>query len=403
MIEAHHATRPRQLHRLPANIIKIAKPGRFYLDGGGLRLVVSATGAAKWTFRYSIAGRVREAGLGSARTVSLAEARVKASAGRDLLAQGRDPLERAAAAAVRPFREVAGKLIASKSPAWRNDKHARQWGETIFTHCKAILDRPVDRVNTEDVLSVLKPIWQRTPETASRLRGRIEAVLDYAKAMRWHSGENPAAWRGHLKMLLPAPRKLLRGHHAALPYAGVPGFMTRLPDEGGTAALALRFLISTAARSGEVLGARWAEIDLDAKVWTVPASRMKGAREHRVPLSSRALAILEKLAEAKTGDFVFAGERRGKPISGMAMSMLLRRMKIEGATVHGFRSGFRDWAGNETGFPREVCEAALAHATGGAVERAYRRSDALEKRRVLMEAWAAFLDGAADNIVAIRA
>ena len=245
---------------------------------------------------------------------------------------------------------------------------------------------------------VLKPIWTTKPETASRVRGRIEKVLDAAKAKGFREGENPARWRGHLDHLLPRPSKLARGHHAAMPYDEVAGFVADLRGREALAALALEVCILTAARSGEILGMRWDEIDLDKKVWTVPAHRMKAGREHRVPLSQRATDILVRLGEGRSGDFVFPGQRRDKPLSGKAMELMLRRMKIENATTHGFRSSFRDWAGNETGYPRELIETALAHVIGDKAEQAYRRSDALEKRRTLMEAWASHCSGQ-DNVV----
>jgi integrase len=271
---------------------------------------------------------------------------------------------------------------------------------TLETYATPVWSMPIDEVDTAAVLSVLQPIWQAKPETASRLRGRIEAVLDFAKAHGQREGENPARWRGHLDKLLPKRQKLTRGHHAAMPYRDVPAFLVSLRQREAIAAMALEFLILTAARSGEVLGARWPEIDFEAKVWTVPAARMKGGREHRVPLSGRALAILERLAEVRTNDWVFPGQRAGAGHSGMALEMILRRMKVEGATVHGFRSAFRDWCGEETSFPREVAEAALAHVAGDATERAYRRGDALEKRRKLMGAWAQYLQsGAGSNVV----
>jgi integrase len=249
------------------------------------------------------------------------------------------------------------------------------------------------------VLGVLQPLWQRIPETASRLRGRIEAVLDYGKANGLRAGENPAAWRGHLALILPKRQKLSRGHHAALPYPDIPGFIAKLREVESIHALALEFLVLTAARSGEVLGATWDEIDLAAKLWTIPAARMKAGLEHRVPLSPRALAILERMAELRTGDLVFAGHRR-RDLSNSSLA----RLCPAGVTVHGFRSSFRDWCGNETSFPREIAEQALAHATGDATERAYRRGDALEKRRSLMEAWGSFCQGrgAIVNIVPIR-
>jgi integrase len=258
---------------------------------------------------------------------------------------------------------------------------------TLREYAAALRARPVDEITTEDVLAVLKPIWSTKAETASRLRGRIERVLNAAKAKGHRSGENPAAWRGHLENLLPKRQKLTRGDHAALPYADVPAFVGRLRQRDAVAALALEFAILTAARSGEVLGARWAEIDFDGRIWTIPPERMKAAREHRVPLSKRAVAILSKLNEGRTGEHVFPGSLGGLPLSAMAMDMLLRRTGQE-VTVHGFRSSFRDWAGNETHFPRELAEHALAHVLGDKAEQAYRRGDALEKRRALMEAWA---------------
>jgi integrase len=248
-------------------------------------------------------------------------------------------------------------------------------------------------------ISVLQPVWAKTPETASRLRGRIEAVLDYAKAHGWRSGENPAAWRGHLALILPKRGKLSRGHHAAMPYAEVPAFVGKLRAKETMPSLALQFLILTAARSGEVLGARWDEIDLEAKVWTVPAARMKAGVAHRVPLSEAARQVVASLAAIRTGDLVFAGQRRGGQLSNGGVALLVPI----GATIHGFRSAFRDWCGNETSYPREIAEGALAHAAGDATEQAYRRGDALEKRRALMEAWAQFCDPkSVGNVVTLR-
>jgi integrase len=249
---------------------------------------------------------------------------------------------------------------------------------------------PVDKITTEDILSVLKPIWNKTPETASRLRGRIERVLDAAKAQGLRTGENPARWRGHLGQLLPPRQRLTRGHHAAIAYDQVPAFMRDLRARQSTAVLALEFAILTAARSGEVLGTRWQEFDLDGRTWTVPAVRMKAGREQRVPLSPRALAIVKTMNETKVGDFVFPGQKPGKPLSVMALEMVLRRMKVEGVTVHGFRSAFRDWAAERTNFTNEVCEAALAHVIENKAEAAYRRGDLFDKRRKLMEAWASY-------------
>jgi integrase len=350
--------------------------------------------ARKWVFRFSWSSTVTEMGLGAADAVSLAEARDKALDARKALAGGVNPIEArreaATALAGKPtFGEAADALIAAKHGEWRNEKHIAQWRMTLTHYAAPLRSRPVDEIDTAAVMEVLTPLWSTRPETASRLRGRIEAVLDAAKAQGHRSGENPAAWRGHLSHLLPKRQTLSRGHHAAMAYDAVPAFVANLRGRNAIAAMALEFCVLTATRAGETIGARWSEIDMEARVWTVPAVRMKAGRVHRIPLSSRALAILRQLDEAKTGALVFPGQRMGMPLSVLAMHMLLRRMKVEGVTVHGFRSAFRDWAGNETHFPREVAEAALAHVIGDKAEQAYRRSDALEKRRALMEAWAA--------------
>jgi integrase len=281
---------------------------------------------------------------------------------------------------------MADSLIASKAAEWRNEKHKAQWKMTLERYCAPIRSKPVDEIRTEHVLEILTPLWQRAPETASRLRGRIEAVLDAAKAKGYRTGENPALWRGHLAHLLPKRQRLTRGHHAAMAYADVPQFITKLRKRDALAALALEFTILTACRSGEVLGARWDEIDMESKVWEIPANRMKAGKLHRVPLVGRAYEILQALLNTKTNEFVFSGHVPGKPLNNLAMHMMLRRMRIEEVTIHGFRSAFRDWCGDETSFQRDVAEAALAHVVGG-VEGAYRRSDALDKRRQLMEAW----------------
>jgi integrase len=287
---------------------------------------------------------------------------------------------------------MADQVRESLSSGFRNAKHRAQWKSTLETYAAPLKDRPVYTIATDDVLAALRPIWTTRPETASRVRGRIEKVLDAAKAKGFRQGENPARWRGHLDHLLPKQSRITRGHHAAMPYEHVAAFVGRLRESDSLTALALEFCILTAARSGEVLGARWSEIDLDKKVWMLPPHRMKAGREHRVPLSERAVAILRQLAESRTGDFVFPGRRKDKPLSDGTMHMALRWMKADTVTVHGFRSSFRDWAGNVTSFPREVVETALAHVIGDKAEQAYRRSDALEKRRKLMEAWAAYCE-----------
>jgi integrase len=378
--------------KLTARKVETAKQGK-YSDGGNLYLIVSDTGSRKWVLRFTWRGKAKEMGLGSAASVPLADARERAASARRSIAQGLNPIdERKRTVGIPTFGEVADEVREALSAGFRNEKHKAQWKSTLETYAAPLRPKPVDTIATDDVLAVLRPIWTAKAETASRVRGRIEKVLDAAKAKGFRDGENPARWRGHLDHLLPRPSKLSRGHHAAMPYDEVAAFIAELRTREATSAMALELCILTAARSGEILGMRWSEIDLDKKIWTVPANRMKAGREHRVPLSPRAVAILDNLAKTRTGEFVFPGHGRGKPLSNMAMEMVLRRMKIEDATVHGFRSSFRDWAGNVSNFPREITETALAHVIGDKAEQAYRRSDALEKRRKLMEAWAAYCE-----------
>lgn len=375
---------------LTARKIETAKPGK-YGDGGNLYLLVSKKGTKKWVLRFTFRGKAKEMGLGSATNVPLADAREKAASARRKIALGLNPIEeRKREGGIPTFGELADDVRKSLSAGFRNEKHKAQWKSTLETYARPLHDKAVDIITTDDVVNVLKPIWTMKAETASRLRGRIEKVLDAAKAKGFRNGENPARWRGHLDHLLPRISKLSRGHHAAMPYEEVSNFIAKLRTREATAALALELCILTAARSGEILGMRWSEVDFDNKLWLVPANRMKAGREHRVPLSSAAMAILRQMESVKMGDFVFPGRAPSKPLSNMAMEMMLRRMKIDCATVHGFRSSFRDWAGNVSNFPRELIEAALAHAIGDKAERAYRRSDALEKRRVLMNEWAAY-------------
>lgn len=377
---------------LTARKVQTAKHGK-YSDGGNLYLIVSPTGSRKWVLRFTWRGKAKEMGLGSATVVTLADARDRASAACRKVAEGTNPIvDRQRDNGIPTFGEMADIVREALSAGFRNEKHKAQWKSTLATYAAPLSSTPVDTIATDDVLAVLKPIWTKKAETASRLRGRIEKVLDAAKAKGFRNGENPARWRGHLDHLLPKPSKLSRGHHAAMPYEEVATFMSQLREREAIAALALEFCILTAARSGEVLGAQWAEFDIGKTIWTVPAHRMKAGREHRVPLSSRAVSILKQLAQLNAGDFVFPGQARGKPLSNMAMGMMLRRMKIENATVHGFRSSFRDWAGNVSSFPREVVETALAHVIGDKAERAYRRGDALDKRRKLMDAWASYCE-----------
>jgi integrase len=379
-------------------VASLSKPGK-YSDGGGLYLRIDGEGAParrRWIMRFVARNRTREMGLGGYPEISLADARKARDAAENIVRAGQDPIaereiSRLAQVGKPTFGQVADALIEAKSPEWRNEKHRAQWAMTLREYAAPLRSRPVDEIDTDAVLLALRPIWRSKPETASRLRGRIETVIDAARA-KGHippNEANPARWKGHLDKLLPKRTTPSRGHHAALPYAKLPSFIADLRARDATAGLALEFCILTAARSGEVYGARWNEFDLDNSLWVIPAARMKAAREHRVPLSSRAMGILTALHDLQLGDFVFPGRRHDKPLSNMAMEMMLRQMKVD-VTVHGFRSAFRDWAGNETEFPRELAEAALAHVIGDKAEQAYRRGDALEKRRRLMDAWAEF-------------
>jgi integrase len=380
----------RQINRLNARAVATLTENGRHADGGGLYLSISPNGGRRWVFLYRWHGKPTEIGFGSARDVKLARARELAKDARGRLAEGINPKQARRPLEGATFGECADRLIAAMRPSWRSSKHAAQWETSLREHAAPLRRLPVHAIMTDDVLSVLKPLWNEKQETASRLRGRIERVLDAAKAQGLRCGENPARWRGHLDQLLPQRQRLARGHHAAMGHDKVPAFVGDLQSREGTAAPALEFTILKAARMGEVLGARWDEFDLERAVWTVPAHRMKGGREHRVPLSARAIAIVKSLRHADGGEFVFAGHKPGKPLSGEALRMVLRRMKVHGVTVHGFRSAFRDWAAECTGFSNEVCEAALAHVIENKTEAAYRRSDLFEKRRKLMEAWASY-------------
>lgn len=399
----------RRVHRLSARKVEtLATPG-LHADGGGLylRITVGKSSGKRWVFLYRrpADGKRCELGLGGAGAVTLARARMKAAQVRTCVADGRNPLAAKSAEDRMPtFGELADRHIAAMGPGWRNPKHRAQWEMTMQEYAKPLRTKPVNEITTADVLAVLKPIWQTIPETASRVRGRIENILDAAKAQEFRSGENPAAWRGHLKLILPPRQKLTRGHHARMAIDDVPGFMAELREREAVAARCLEFAILTAARSAEALGARWDEIDVATKIWTIPASRMKAAREHRIPLCARALAILTEMQTLQNHGYAFPGQRRGQPLSVMALQMVMHRMGIENATVHGFRSCFRDWAGNRTNFPRELAEHTLAHVIGDKAEQAYRRDDALERRRPLMESWAAFCEPkASENVVQMRA
>jgi integrase len=389
--------------RLTARMVEQVKAPGYYGDGGGLVLRVAEGGSKVWLFRYKTQGRVREMGLGPVRDVSLAEAREGAREARRLRRAGIDPIDakrqrqaaaRLDAAKLITFSQCAAAYIENHRTSWRNGKHAAQWEATLRTYAYPVFGNlPVAAVDTALVIKVLDPIWSKKPETASRLRGRIEAVLDFAKVRGYRVGENPARWKGHLKEALPAVSKLRKvKHHAALPYAEIGAFMTELRAREGGAAAALEFAILTAARTSEVIGARRSEIDMTAGAWTIPAERMKAGVEHRIPLSEQGLAVLRRAAAGEINDVVFCGQKPGRPLSNMALLMMLRRMGRDDITAHGFRSTFRDWAAERTTAPREVVEAALAHTVANKVEAAYRRSDLFEKRRALMQQWGSFCD-----------
>jgi integrase len=384
------------LHRLSAIQLKTTRPGR-YPDGGGLYLQVTLnprSGAIRrsWVYRFERDGHERRMGLGSLDDVSLAEAREKAAAARKLHKEGEDPIEaresarsarRLEAARAMTFDQCAEAFISAHAPSWRSTRHLEQWNQSRAEIRPILGSLPVQQIDVALVLKVLQPIWQSKAVSAARVRQRIEAILDWATASGFREGLNPARWRGHLENLLPQTSKVQKVKHlAAMPYARVGAFLAELRARSGLAARALEFTILTATRSGEVLGARWSEIDFKSRVWTVPAERTKGHREHRVPLSPRALEILRALP------------RSGERVFQMSRTAMWDEVP-EGVTVHGFRSSFRDWCAEQTNFPREIAEAALGHIVGDSTERAYLRGDVLEKRRRLMEAWAAYCAKAA--------
>lgn len=388
-------------HRLKVTQLATKAPGMLS-DGDGLYLRTTRTRAGNlarsWVFVFHQQGRRREIGLGAygsgAAPVSLALARQKADQVRDQLANGLDPIaEKRKAAGIPTFGIVADEFFETKKPGWSNANHVRQWERTLTVVCKPIRSKSVDQVTTEDVLSILRPIWLETPEVGRRVRVRIESVLEYAKSKELRSGDNPARGKGHIFDLL-AKQSDTKKHLDALPHSDMPAFWTRLAELGGSGGAALRFAILTAARPGEAREAPWSEIDLEKKVWTVPAERMKEKRLHRVPLTDEAVAVLKSIRpeKPKPGDFIFPGQRKGRPLSDMTLTKALRRLH-DTATVHGFRSTFRDWVAEETDVDGMVAEAALSHLVGDETERAYRRGDAFKKRRKLMETWAAYCTG----------
>lgn len=381
---------PRSLNRLSARAVSTIKASGMHADGAGLYLRVRNNTARSWVFVWHDAGKRREIGLGAPPAVGLARARERAQAVREIVADGRDPMtERRSVRSIPTFGALADDFIRDRTASIRSDKSIARWERSIGAggYAESLRGMRVDRITTEDVLAVLRPIWATKSPTATLLRGYIEAVLNLAKASGHRRGENPAAWTGHLSLILPKPQKLQRGHHAALPFAALPKFVTDLRGRDVPAARALELTILCATRTSETLSADWGEFDLDGALWTIPAARMKSGKEHRIPLAPRAVEILKEMGPSQ--GYVFKSRAAGRPLSGMSMEMLLRRMDVD-VTVHGFRSTFRDWAGEKTDTPREVAEAALAHTIGNSAELAYRRGDALEKRRKLMKAWAEF-------------
>jgi integrase len=389
-----------QLNRLTARTVATATKSGLYADGGGLYLRIGRSGAKSWCLRYMLGGKAREMGLGGLSKIGLADARKKAAAQRLLLVDKVDPLERrevensakkVEAARSMTFAQCAKAYIESHTAGWRNAKHAQQWTNTLATYVYPEFgSAPVGDVDVAMVMKVLEPLWTTKSETAGRVRGRIEAVLDWAKVRGFRAGENPARWRGHLSNLLPARSKVRAvKHHAALPYAEIGAFVADLRGREGAAAAALEFLILTAARTAEVIGGRWSEIDFATRLWTVPSVRMKSGREHRVPLTPAMIAILGRM-RGQDEEFLFPGTKAGRGLSNMALLKVLERMGRGDLTAHGFRATFKTWATERTNFPRELVEAALAHVLDDKTEAAYQRGDMLEKRGRLMDAWMEF-------------
>jgi len=392
----------KQAAGLSARRVETEKRPGLYAAGDGLYLRVAASGSKSWIYRFQIAGKRRDMGLGPVRLFSLAQARERAREAGRLAYDKQDPIahrtvERAAAslaaAKEMTFASCAAAYIEAHQAGWRNQKHGAQWTATLETYAYPIFGKqPVQSIDVGLVLKAIEPIWSTKPETASRVRGRIEAILDWATARGYREGPNPAQWRGHLDKLLPARGKVRKvEHHAALPFDEIGAFMVELRQQEGIAARALELCILTAARTGEVLGMKWSELKLGPeRLWVVSGDRTKAGREHRVPLSDPAVKILEAMQAIRTGDFVFPGAKAGQPLSGMSMLMLLRRMGRGDLTSHGFRSSFKDWASERTSYAGEITEMALAHAVSDKVEAAYRRGDLLLKRHQLMRDWAKF-------------
>lgn len=405
------------IHRLTDKQVQNAKKN--LNDGGNLWLLLKRD-TKVWAFRYMLKGKARKAGLGSYPIVSLSEAREKATQYRKWLSNGIDPidenkrLQEEHDRQVPTFTSAAAKFILTNRHQWKNRKHVKQWVSTMRTYAKPIIgNKPVSDVMLEDVQKILTPIWKSKTETAKRVQGRIERVLDWATAKKFRTGENPARWSGNLDQIYPSPNKVKRQnnggqerHHTAMPYDDVTAFYKRVRDKESNTAKALRFLILTACRSGEVLNATWDEIDLDNKTWTIPASRMKAGKEHRVPLTDEMIEVLRSLP--RLNDYVFAGNRHNRPLSNMAMLSSMRKMgyskdgELPAYVPHGFRSSFRDWCEEQSSAPHGVIERALAHTIPNATERAYNRGDLFDKRRSLMEAWGNFVMADTSNVTSIR-
>ncbi|TDX28389.1 integrase [Modicisalibacter xianhensis] len=390
------------IHKLSPRKVVTAGPGK-HEDGGGLRLVVSGGGAKKWVLRFTMKSKRREMGLGSFPDIGLADARRKAEHYRRLAKDGTDPIQARDAEqqeiSTPTFTTCAARYIQSHRRSWRNAKHARQWVTTLKTYARPVIgNMPIDEIDTHDIVAILNPIWTTKTETAKRVQGRIENILDYAAAHKYRDESNPARWRGHLDKLLAKPSRVKKvSHHPAMPYDDVAAFMAELQGYTSISSKALQFLILTATRTSETLFTGWHEIDLENATWTIPAERMKARREHRVPLSIRAVSLLSDLPRLQGNPYVFPGARLGRPLSNMAMLQLMRGMGYgvgggRGDYVpHGFRSSFRDWSGEVSSYPRDVAEMALAHTIENKVEAAYRRGDLFDKRRAMMQEWADYI------------
>jgi integrase len=407
----------RERDRLTAISIRRRREPGLYHDGGGLYLQVSDSGSQSWILKFQLKGRARQMGLGPSPLVSLGDARRRRDDAQRLLLDGIDPIEarRSARQATEfaaleaiSFKQAAMSYMSAHETGWSNEQHARQWPKSLEAYAYPVLGAlSVQAIDTGLVLRVLEPIWRVKPETASRVRARIEAILDWAKTRGYRAGENPARWRGHLENLLPARAKVRKvKHHAALPYADIASFMATLRQQETVSARALEFIVLTAARSGEVLGSTWDEIDLTNRIWIVPENRMKAGRTHRVPLSEQAMSVLNEMRPLRESGYVFPGRGLNEPLANTTLFMLLRRMGRGDVTTHGFRSSFRDWAAECTGYPNEVLEMALAHTVGSKVEAAYRRGDLFGKRRRLMADWATFCAtlpaAVTDNVLQLR-